>query len=805
MNEQFGQLGKLGEEIAKLGIEANNENIRAVQNNLDRRSKPPLPIMAGLIEPPHVLVAMTEQELIQYHQRESGTNKKSQTIQTITLLAPITHGIAPSFIDLQPITIQEAIMHVNTIHTGRVLFVKTIRKSFRKVGTALLVEDSNDDLIMLYVYNFVSPEENPQLVFPCGTFIAILEPYLRFSMDNPKLPVMIRTDNPQSIIIFESDKEWFLAKRGIFQEYKLTITAFNAESEADTMCVQGNKLYAKGEYKLALKYYNKGLQLFPCSVRILSNRAAAHMSMESWSLALQNVEAVLIIDPSHIKCLYRRASIFLNLQQPTLAKKVLDSLIQDLVSNKTSDCFADNIKFEATSRDIQIAIREQRGVYDLKTMMIESNHKHEGPSKKLSRKHMDYTNSHIEMKHIKGKGNGMVSTKDLATSELIMVSKALVFAQFNSKELSNSLSANTDFRMTNHSNKMLPYLVEELILHPDCGAELYSLSAGSKYPNSVLPENYSKVDILRMTAILTSNWFGADTSVMRRIVTSQRKRSIEGSIDNDQSKVGTGLWLRSSKLNHSCMPNCTYFIIGDFHFIITNRPVATGEELTIPYCDITKSFADRSKTFKNWNNGDGFDCLCERCLYSRQNPAIVAIDVEIEKAYSEATKLSHQGYSMGQAADKALPISRRKVIISHLEKVPLIAQGNLSKVYELESISQGHAGRSLEALSITQKNLEAELKFSGVGPQSRELLVAYFGIVTFATDLHKLDLAKATLMTVYTIFCCPPWGQLTKEELKLLCQCYTAEDQHSIICHIVDGLEFKSHGNDIVDKKNSNK
>lgn len=120
------------------------------------------------------------------------------------MLAQITHGISPSIIDLQPNTIKEAIRRVNITHTGQVLFVKTFRKASRVVGTTLLVEDSNNDLIALNLYNCVSPVENPQLVFSCGTYIAVLEPYLRFAQVNPDKIIIPRTDIPQRIIVYES-------------------------------------------------------------------------------------------------------------------------------------------------------------------------------------------------------------------------------------------------------------------------------------------------------------------------------------------------------------------------------------------------------------------------------------------------------------------------------------------------------------------------------------------------------------------------------------------------------------------------
>jgi tetratricopeptide (TPR) repeat protein len=163
------------------------------------------------------------------------------------------------------------------------------------------------------------------------------------------MPVGIRTDNPQTIIIFDSEREWNLAKSGIFETDWPIVS--NTESE-DSLCVQGDNYYTKGEYKLALKCYNKGMKMFPLSIRILSNRSAVHMSMESWTLALQDVEMVLKIDPTHNKCSYRRASIYLHLQQPRKAKELLDTLVQGFIDDKRNDYTEDIIKSEVLLGDV---------------------------------------------------------------------------------------------------------------------------------------------------------------------------------------------------------------------------------------------------------------------------------------------------------------------------------------------------------------------------------------------------------------------------------------------------------------------
>jgi hypothetical protein len=124
MNEQLEQME---DKLSKLEVVTNTPDdlkiARLMQNNCEIEIK--LPIIAGSILPPSILVAHVEQEIMKW---EAARNNKTKLQTYTTILAPITHGIAPSLSScLHPITIKEAIMRVNTIHTNRVLFVKTIR------------------------------------------------------------------------------------------------------------------------------------------------------------------------------------------------------------------------------------------------------------------------------------------------------------------------------------------------------------------------------------------------------------------------------------------------------------------------------------------------------------------------------------------------------------------------------------------------------------------------------------------------------------------------------------------------------
>ena len=74
----------------------------------------------------------------------------------------------------------------------------------------------------------------------------------------------------------------------------------------------------------------------------------------------------------------------------------------------------------------------------------------------------------------------------------------------------------------------------------------------------------------------------------------------------------TGIFLQASRLNHSCMPNCTYSWNKNLkhHRVHAVRDIAVGEELTISYVWILLDCAIRVKELMH---GYGFVCDCPAC------------------------------------------------------------------------------------------------------------------------------------------------------------------------------------------------
>ena len=311
----------------------------ATANNV-RLGRGALPVMSARLPDRY---ALTKGHQLQAGQA-GGFNKSegfATVVTRVTLLAPITHGVAPPIEGLTPVLLSEAITAVNKIHTGRVLFLTSVDAPYRTVGVTLLVEDANGDRMVLQLYNFVRAREDPAEVFPPGTRLAMLEPYLRFPRDDPANPVCMRCDNPQAVRVFPTGASWCRAQRGDFSPDRTPPDA----AAVYTFCEQGNQQFAAGRFEDAARLYTTALlaskrapQPAPWSpvpldpflahamamsdimvqriqnaplatptllARVLANRAACHMQQGGWGAALEDASAALALDPEHRKAAYR--------------------------------------------------------------------------------------------------------------------------------------------------------------------------------------------------------------------------------------------------------------------------------------------------------------------------------------------------------------------------------------------------------------------------------------------------------------------------------------------------------------------
>lgn len=78
-------------------------------------------------------------------------------------------------------------------------------------------------------------------------------------------------------------------------------------------------------------------------------------------------------------------------------------------------------------------------------------------------------------------------------------------------------------------------------------------------------------------------------------------------------KRGSALFLRFSRINHSCVPNCTYYVVkGRVPRIAVRaiRDIKGGEQLSISYVESGLSRGERQeRLLSSW----GFECDCGAC------------------------------------------------------------------------------------------------------------------------------------------------------------------------------------------------
>ncbi|CAF4731667.1 unnamed protein product, partial [Rotaria socialis] len=85
-----------------------------------------------------------------------------------------------------------------------------------------------------------------------------------------------------------------------------------------------------------------------------------------------------------------------------------------------------------------------------------------------------------------------------------------------------------------------------------------------------------------------------------------------------RSKSTVGWYPLGSMFNHSCSPNCLWYLIGDYLFIyVCASNIRCGDELTISYCPLwISSLNERTSQLRQFGITS---CRCLLCSYDRSN------------------------------------------------------------------------------------------------------------------------------------------------------------------------------------------
>jgi len=443
----------------------------------------------------------------------------------------------------------------------------------------------------------------------------------------------------------------------------------------------------------------------------------------------------------------------------------------------------------ALSKDVARALQERQGNFDIEAMVKET-----GPLmvQSVSRRHADYESSDIELRDpgMGSKGRGFFARTTLQAGTLVLAAKAFVHAEMPrySQDLNVSLDATSQRMDLGSQSIVISKAILELVANPERGQDLYSLRTGdAAFDDPARPSDTTRVDVPRIRAICQNNWFSTQSELsnlkeMRLIYQLGRPLTPEEEREHSVGKCsfqGSGLWIRPSLFNHSCLPNCVYQVVGDFMFVITSRLVKAGDELCIPYTDIHQPFPKRSRRFSSWNSGRGFECACPRCVECRCRPELVDIETEVYKARAAASK-RFIAPNTPLEINTIISSSRRSQLARKLKALPTTCQAPLSVIYELDAKAKLSEGKCTAAATSFHNLLLAESHaFDAFG---LTFLVIHARLHLVAAEWIQEDKASAIreLTALYKHVCCPPSGFLAKDDLGLLMKMGTGLDRATV-------------------------
>ena len=135
----------------------------------------------------------------------------------------------------------------------------------------------------------------------------------------------------------------------------------------------------------------------------------------------------------------------------------------------------------------------------------------------------------------------------------------------------------------------------------------------------------------KISRIITANAFATNvtTDLMKKIdIITRDNNNNNNNNNNDNSSSSSSnpasqcddnniaIFILPSYLNHSCHPNTTYTILGNYLFLYTRCDVKKDTELCDTYLDVNTHYHHRKQVLHTWNGGkdNGFICQCVRCF-----------------------------------------------------------------------------------------------------------------------------------------------------------------------------------------------
>jgi tetratricopeptide (TPR) repeat protein len=501
-------------------------------------------------------------------------------------------------IDLKPIRIADLLME--THHRGKVLFLRTITSSIAVTGLETLVEDIHGDVEKLIIY-FADPSSHlvPQKVLPKGAVVAIKEPYYT----RQGMFYQIQVDQPSDLnYVYQGDP--------LFPESFTRSVPPLLKVSAAELKMQGNTAYSKKEYEMSVRLYTEGLTVCGADVDhstlrydLLRNRAAARLKLQYYELAEADALSAIMPGEDNKAMLLNSKAL---LRAGTAAYELEDFHKAIEYLGKALELDADGATQSVFDRAKVRLLEQSTGAYDIPAISDSVSVKHN---------HVDHASffSNTEIRDAGSRGRGLFATRPIRFGELILCEKAFVAVyscHYPKGGVSRAINLNSDSISEVPGGNLLHALTEKLRRNPKQARDFFKLESGNYKPHCTAPiiDGQAVIDVFHVHAIQQRNGFGCP----------ERRNADEVVRENAKTApLNSGVWIRTSYINHACDGNARRTFIGDLLFVHASKDIAQGEEILQPYkmpeSNLHESQIELKKTWK-------FECDCPICLAERSTP-----------------------------------------------------------------------------------------------------------------------------------------------------------------------------------------
>lgn len=543
---------------------------------------------------------------------QNGNEKSVSMIRTSNITMKTTKANC-DITNLSKINIKD--LKIEQTHFGKYMILKIIERPFKRNAIQFILEDENKDYICLSIYNYekkhyFSSYHEIDLIFPINSYILIFEPFFKVYVS---LSSGLRVDDPEEIMLFKN-----------LSEFHFFLNSNTISSDMD-LKMQGNKFISEGQYAKAVVCYKQAISKNPQNAILFANLAEAYLRLGFNTKVIYAADEALKLGLNNEKILFRKAKANFNLSK-------YDECIGLLKNNIFLNCgnseIINNVEKLRKESICKYEIKKY-GKFDFLKIFEEEK-------QSFYLDYSDFINEKVEIGFCNEKGIFVKAKEKVSRGELISATKAFactsLLKNVNNK---NSLDEgdcdfnilktnkdNTQFYIESTHEEVRKKILDLLIGKEEDHPEFFALYDGNNKKDdyekrlNFLKKNKQNYGITDKNIFLSEKKFDQSLTIEKidKILKHNAFKTIRGVVK--PNVIASGLWIFPSFLNHSCVPNTTYFGIGDFLFIKAQRDIEKNEEITLNYVSYVMRFDKRYETLQSqW----GFNCDCNFCIYQLKN------------------------------------------------------------------------------------------------------------------------------------------------------------------------------------------